>query len=379
MNKIVKITCCFTAIIAIPMIAFLWCYSPIMLQYPQPTGQYSVGTSADYWVDKNRIDPFAQSHGQREFMVKWWYPSDEQSVGKQFPYIPDKMQFLKEKMQQEDWYIPACLWNFLLNITVQAIPQASISSSKKLFPVIVLSHGYGGWKELYTSFAQELASHGYVVIGLDHSGLSDLIVFPDNRVRRLAPQFTTQRSSSQEEKDKLFANGFKQCIPDIRFIIDKIIEINQDTSSPFYSKLDLEHIGVMGHSMGGVVALEACRTDERCKAVVVMDLWRPDVNSTDALAKPCLFLLGEHGFMMKDDPWFKQQRHLLETFCSNSTPYCSQIIIKGAGHDAFSDLILLKKPLPYFLSMSTSSGDQYATLAIINNHIRTFFDAALKY
>lgn len=360
------------------MIAALWCFSPIMLQFPQTTGQYSVGTRSDYWIDRNRVDPFAQQSGVlREFTVKWWYPSDDQSLGKQFPYMPDKIQILKERMRQQAWYIPECLRNSLLNITVQSIPQATICSSKKLFPVIVISHGYGAWKELYTSFAQELASHGYVVIGLDHPGLSDLIVFPDNRVSRIAPQFTKSHTRSSEENDKFYADAFKQCIPDIRFIVDKIVDTNNDKSSDFYLKLDLERIGIMGHSMGGIVALEACRTDERCKAVIVMDLWRSDVNSTQALAKPCLFLLGEHSFMMQDDPWFKNQRHQIETFCTNSAPYCSQVIIKTAGHDAFYDLILLKKPLSYFLGLTTCSGDQYATLAIINNHIRTFFDAAL--
>src|SRR5262245_58058281 len=38
------------------------------------------------------------------------------------------------------------------------------------FPVIAFSHGYGGHRRQSTFLCSHLASHGYVVVGIDHTG-----------------------------------------------------------------------------------------------------------------------------------------------------------------------------------------------------------------
>ena len=58
---------------------------------------------------------------------------------------------------------------------------------------------------------------------------------------------------------------------DISFVLDKLIELNRNAGSQFSRRLDLDHVGVVGHSRGGWSAIVACRRDERLKACVNED------------------------------------------------------------------------------------------------------------
>ena len=72
------------------------------------------------------------------------------------------------------------------------------------------------------------------------------------------------------------------------------VSLDGDPASPFAGRLDLERFGSIGHSFGGVAALEWCRADPRCRAAVNLDgaLWS-EVGST-GLERPVLQVLADH-------------------------------------------------------------------------------------
>ena len=62
-----------------------------------------------------------------------------------------------------------------------------------------------------------------------------------------------------------------------RFIIDSILELNNDSASSFYTVIDENNIGMAGHSLGGLTTLgligkhsEEEMKDERIKAALVL-------------------------------------------------------------------------------------------------------------
>src|SRR5262249_43027106 len=53
-------------------------------------------------------------------------------------------------------------------------------------------------------------------------------------------------------------NVSPQTDADARFAIGEAMRLNGDPSSPFVGRLDVLHVGLLGHSFGGAAALEAC-------------------------------------------------------------------------------------------------------------------------
>lgn len=108
----------------------------------------------------------------------------------------------------------------------------------------------------YTTFAADLASHGYLVAGFDAPHRSAVVVFPDGRVIARAPQNNADLvSESQQEQ---LANKLVQASSaDMGIALDQLERLNvSDPSGRFLGRLDMQRVGVFGHSLGGAVALQ---------------------------------------------------------------------------------------------------------------------------
>jgi hypothetical protein len=59
---------------------------------------------------------------------------------------------------------------------------------------------------------------------------------------------------------------------DAGFVLDQLSRLAQlDPGSPLAGHLDLQHVGIIGHSIGGATAVQVMRTDPRCKVAVNLD------------------------------------------------------------------------------------------------------------
>lgn len=120
---------------------------------------------------------------------------------------------------------------------------------------------------------EDLASHGYVVAGIDH--IFDLpgVVLPDGRL--VVPQPAPRQTGSAESIEKKRAD---MRAADIRFVVDQLQHLNANTESIFRARLELARLGVFGHSAGGRSAARACQLDARIKACLNQDgnmFWQP--------------------------------------------------------------------------------------------------------
>lgn len=153
-------------------------------------------------------------------------------------------------------------------------------------------------------------------------------------------------------------------------------------------------IGVFGHSLGGMAAINATGEDLSIKACITLDGWGNKFMKLKALEKPCLCLFGNHHpelteeerkkykISLEEQEKYKKERkeneESLATFCKNSGPNCYHIIIKNAAHMDFSDFILTKKQAAKFLHVNQGPVEPYATIVVMNDYIRTFFDLYLQ-
>ncbi|MEO0869863.1 MAG: alpha/beta hydrolase, partial [Cyanobacteria bacterium J06642_11] len=106
-------------------------------------------------------------------------------------------------------------------------------------PVVIISHGLGDNPERAAKYfkAEHLASHGYVV------------VIPQHPKSDAAHMADFQRGL---EQDLFLTTDFIERPQDISYVID---ELERRNLSEFQGQLNLETIGISGHSLGGYTAL----------------------------------------------------------------------------------------------------------------------------
>ncbi|PYV05482.1 MAG: hypothetical protein DMG26_05195 [Acidobacteria bacterium] len=184
------------------------------------------------------------------------------------------------------------LWQRLDWVQVHAIPDAPVSAAQPGYPVLIFSTGYGRVPTDYTVLAEDLASHGYVVVGIANTYSAPVVAFPDGRVVSRVREAALPEGSRLAEKtaaDRLVMVWAE----DVIFVIDQLDRLSTDASGGFFGRLDVTRLGVFGHSFGGAAAVEACSRDSRCKAAVDIDgALFGDVPRV-GLKQPCMFVLSE--------------------------------------------------------------------------------------
>jgi hypothetical protein len=100
---------------------------------------------------------------------------------------------------------------------------------------------------------EELASHGFVVISIDHTYYSGVVAFPDGRVidARFAPRIEDFEHLTVDQVDAMGDKYAQILARDDSFALDQLQALNQDSASPFFGHLDMAHVGVVGRSLGG--------------------------------------------------------------------------------------------------------------------------------
>jgi predicted dienelactone hydrolase len=116
----------------------------------------------------------------------------------------------------------------------------NIADGTKL-PVIIFSHGLGGSREGYAYLGESWAQSGYVSVHLTHQG-SDTAAVVGGAIKNGNALDAAQNAAFD-------LNNSVNRIRDVSFAIDKLAEMNKD--APWKGKLDLDRIGMAGHSFGG--------------------------------------------------------------------------------------------------------------------------------
>jgi predicted dienelactone hydrolase len=142
----------------------------------------------------------------------------------------------------------------------------------------------------YSTLAEDLASHGYVVVGFDAPYRTRVIVFPDGRVIERTPENNPELYSGEEltrRADKLLAAW----TADAAFVLDRLEQLSSpDASSKFSGRLDMSRVGLFGHSFGGATAAQFCCQDARCKAGIDVDGSLHGSVVQEGIHKPFMFL-----------------------------------------------------------------------------------------
>ena len=125
--------------------------------------------------------------------------------------------------------------------------------------------------EAYSAQLEELASYGYIVVGLEHPYDTALIIRPD---RRLIPLIDHSPQQSGPPAIAGLQANLKEVLrwtADTKFALDQIEKLSRKRGQVIFEHVDLSRIGVFGHSLGGKAAARLCQTYVRVKACLNQD------------------------------------------------------------------------------------------------------------
>ena len=316
---------------------------------PAPTGRYPVGRVSYDWIDPNRTEMYSADPSDRRELVVWmWYPAAPGPAAEPAVYLPagwaPSVEFLGVDLD---------------GVRTHAVEDAPVADEERRYPVLLLSPS-GFPPLLLAAIAEELASHGNVVVGVNHSYETAVTVLADGRVLPANPAAVAGVLGPQTgPHEQAFARRAAVCdykAADLASVADQLHRLDAEPASPFSDRLDLARLGALGHSFGGNAALEWCRTDRRCRAAANLDgaLWT-EVGRV-GLDRPALQVLSEHGEfavsstvavntgMAPDVDWFEAEKAITfggwHTVQRSARPGITAQVV-GATHISFMDVPFL--------------------------------------
>jgi dienelactone hydrolase len=228
----------------------------------EPQGDYKVGTRIFRWLDMDRAELITSDiHDKRNVVVQAWYPTEENANAPHSYYL-DGIGNLPEKIG----IIPGWIFNHYDQVNTHGILNAPISKTQNQWPVIIFLTGNGASRAFYTSLVGGLASHGYVVLAIDHPYEAMITQLADGKIA------TTIEEHLNDDPDlyKFMKGRLDLRIADVKFVLNQL-DGKVASSDCFFSSLDKNRIVIAGHSLGGASAAVAMAVDSRIKAAANID------------------------------------------------------------------------------------------------------------
>lgn len=313
-------------------------YDPLL-----STGEHAVTTTTSTYVDATRTGLFTDDGQPRRLTVSFWSPDD--------PYAgPDTR-----------------------------------------YPLLVYSHGGAGIRTANRSLFIELASHGYVVASVDHPSHSLYTTDTDGRTTWIDRTYWQELNRENARTDRgaslrSYQAWLEVRVDDLDLVIGHVRrEAVRALPATPYALVDVDRVGVMGHSLGGAAALAIGRTREDIGAVVALE--SPVLGDIVGVAD------GE--FVWNDDPYpaavlhvysDSSWEHLAEwpqyaanhALLGGTEATVVNVHLGGVGHLGLTDLALTSPLLTRLLDGRRSAVDPREALQAVNAATLDFLDTHLQ-
>ncbi|MBI2333518.1 MAG: dienelactone hydrolase family protein [Chloroflexi bacterium] len=339
---------------------------------PAPSGPFQVGTRSFEMVDESRKEIYSGKDEPRRYMIQVWYPADVKPADERAPWMENAEIFAPAIASF--FNLPSFFFDHLTLTDIPAYINAEPATSTQQFPVILFSHGWNGFNAQNAGQALELASRGYVVVGIQHTYGAMTTVFPDGSIAPNNPKALPE-DGKDPNYEAVAQVLVKQWAEDMSFTLSQLTAWNEARENPFFGKLDLSRVGVYGHSTGGGAAIQFCGTDSRCDAVLGMDPFMRPVSAevlTNGVSQPSFFMFSQSWADDIDSPSSK----LFRQFIPNATDNFGVIKIEGTKHYDFSDLQLFSPIAPQLGLKGPLNGKEVTR--IVNSYLIDFFELTLK-
>ena len=306
-----------------------------MFVLPQPTGKYAVGTQIVHLVDPIRKETHVAGPPRpREIMVQLWYPATTNG------------QHLASYRRRRETTL---LSSYMDALWTNSYRNAPVATQGAPFPVLLFNPAWTGQRTQNTYQMEDLASHGFIVAGIDHPYNSGPIAFPDGRVLGIAGMHDISDFRHTTVAQQM-AIGYKEVMieaGDDALVLNSLSAADLNPASAWYRRVDANDAGAFGHSFGGAVAAQICYEDPRVKAAINEDGWMFGDVVTHGLDKPYLVMSDDDGppspaELKSTDVQTSREAELNESDDNNLKRTMQQfggykLTILGAKHEDFTD------------------------------------------
>lgn len=329
--------------LAILLLAFAAVTPALVFPPYQPlaaTGPYPVATARVTYVDESRIEPFAAGGENRHVNASFWYPQNVENG--------------------------------------------------ETFPLVVFSHGGLGLETSNESLYHELASHGYVVCSIGHPYHALWTRDQDGRVTFVSMDYMQEIQREDAKRDKqqsylYYQKWLETRTGDFHLVIDTILQHAADGAGGLYDLVDVEKIGVMGHSLGGSAALAVPRQRDDIAAVIALespflvDIVGVDNDEfvwTDRVYPTPVLNVYSDGAWEHLASWAQYAANYALLLDAPATAI--SLHLPGAGHFSLTDLSLVSPFLVRILEGGESTRESAEYLQDVSRACLEFFDHYLK-
>lgn len=224
----------------------------LTLRLPAPTGPHRLGVKTLHLIDRNRVDPWNGSP-DRELMITVFYPAQTIRGYGRAPQMTARAADNFKGFAAYYHHLPAGVdWSATLTHSYVDAPPASGRR-----PVLLYSPGGTDPRTLGTGLAEDLASHGYVVVTIDHPGETSEVDIPGRELR------TIEISPLTPTDPVLSRVMMRTRFDDVRFVLSRLGTLGLP--------LDLHRIGSYGHSAGGSTAAQALDENRQVKSAINLE------------------------------------------------------------------------------------------------------------
>ena len=314
------------------------------------TGAYQVNEVSAILVDESRVDPFENDGSYREVPAHFYYPENADSE----------------------------------------------------YPLIIFSHGAFGYYQSNFSTYAELASNGYIVVALDHPHHSFFTKDTDGKMITVDEKFIYEvtRDDDAVSKEEMMTDSqawLKVRVDDENFVLDTIKEAKNsgtlstawhtsdaDTVLSVINRIDIDKIGLTGHSLGGASAVALGRERTDIDAVIDIDgtmmgeitgvMNGEYTYNSESYPVPVLALFTENNYNMiesDESGFYRVNENMI-----NNAKDGRIVTFENAEHMDFTDLPLFSP----FLGNMLGSGerDNEEMMNTLNSVVLNWFDYYLK-
>ena len=301
------------------------------------TGNYAIQTELYTWKDESRSETFAGEGEKRSVTVLFYYPETEGS-----------------------------------------------------YPLTLYSHGAAATIDANDSTCRELASNGYVVAAVAHPYHAMFVTDSEGVTTSVDPEFMRLSMSgplthTNEEMLTYYKEWLNTRTDDLNFVLDTILDHAEKKDSDVFVRIDPEHIGLFGHSMGGAACEALGRQRNDVDAVIVMEgMMLGELTGADETGftydsvpypLPLLDLNSDSIASRGLDRMFGSREYVNFSIVKHSSD-AREVTFRDAEHMNFCDLPVLSPPLAEMFGVGNR--DPRECIETVNSVVLEFFDHYLK-